>query len=314
MRIAVLGVGKVGSTFAFQLARTGHHEVTVVARSGSTRLQQLQRNNGIVNTKGERADVLVTDMLDEQIPYDLIIVTLLVHQVDAMLPTLQRSSARCILFMFVNFEPERLRAAVGIERCSFGMPGVQAMIDNDGKLKATIGAGGQKTMMSQQCWVDVFNAAGLPAVLEPDMPLWLRCHVPLCVAFESVSVAGVRRRGGASWGEAIILAHGVHESFALIQRLGYRIYPQGKRRINSCPAWVVAAILWLLSRIPSFRELLATGLNECRALVDQMVAAAPRANPPVRVAKIKAMKPVEEPRAAQQGQPASHQADRHFQR
>jgi 2-dehydropantoate 2-reductase len=34
--------------------------------------------------------------------------------------------------------------------------------------------------MSQKRWVDVFNAAGLPALLEPDMPLWLRCHVPLC--------------------------------------------------------------------------------------------------------------------------------------
>lgn len=308
MRIAVLGVGKIGSTFAFQLARTGHHEVTVIARPGSTRLQQLQRDNGIVNTKGERADVRVTDMLDEQIPYDLVIVTLLVHQVDAMLPTLQRSSAGCILFMFVNFEPERLRDAVGIERCSFGMPGVQAMIDNDGKLKATIGAGGQKTMISQKRWVDVFNAAGLPAVLEPDMPLWLRCHVPLCVAFESVSVAAVRRGGGASWGEALVLAHGVHESFALIQGLGYQVYPRGKVLINSCPAWVVAAMLWLLSRNPSFRDLLATGINECRVLVDLMMASAPRANPPVRVAKIKAMKPVEQSLVAQQGQPASHQA------
>jgi 2-dehydropantoate 2-reductase len=62
--------------------------------------------------------------------------------------------------------------------------------------------------------VDIFNAAGLPAVLEPNMPLWLRCHVPLCVAFESVSVAGVKRGGGASWGEALILAKGVRDHFA----------------------------------------------------------------------------------------------------
>ena len=44
---AVLGVGKIGSTFAFQLARNGHHDVTVVARAGSIRLQQLQRDNGV---------------------------------------------------------------------------------------------------------------------------------------------------------------------------------------------------------------------------------------------------------------------------
>jgi 2-dehydropantoate 2-reductase len=291
LRIAVLGVGKIGRTFAFQLARTGNHDVTVVARPGSARLQQLQRDNGIVNVRGERASVRVTDTLDEQTPYDLVIVTLLAYQVDAVLPTLQRSRAKCIQFMFVTFEPERLQDAVGVERCSFGMPGLQAILEEDGKLKATVGAAGQKTIMSQQRWVDVFNAAGLPALLEPDMPLWLRCHVPLCVAFESVSVAGERRAGGASWGEAIVLARGMHESFAMLTRLGYRVYPRSKARINGCPTWVVAAMLWMMSRIRPFRELLATGKNECRALVDVMVTAAPQAKPPVRVPRIQAMKP-----------------------
>jgi 2-dehydropantoate 2-reductase len=291
LRIAVLGVGKIGSAFAFQLARAGNHDVTVVARPGSARLQQLQRDNGIVNVKGERASVRVTDTLDEQTPYDLVIVTLLAYQVDAVLPTLQRSRAKCIQFMFVTFEPERLQDAVGVERCSFGMPGLQAIFEEGGKLKATVGAAGQKTIMSQQRWVDVFNAAGLPALLEPDMPLWLRCHVPLCVAFESVSVAGERRAGGASWGEAIVLARGMHESFAMLTRLGYRVYPWSKARINGCPTWVVAAMLWMMSRIRPFRELLATGKNECRALVDVMVTAAPQAKPPVRVPRIQAMKP-----------------------
>jgi 2-dehydropantoate 2-reductase len=123
------------------------------------------------------------------------------------------------------------------------------------------------------------------------MPLWLRCHVPLCVAFESVCVAGQRRGGGASWGEANVLARGVHQSFRLIEGLGYRVYPRAKARIDGSPAWVVAAILWSLSRIRPFRELLATGENECRALADAMAAAAPRAKPPVDPAGIEAMKP-----------------------
>lgn len=291
LRIAVIGVGKIGSTFAFQLARAGNHDVTVVARPGSARLQQLQRDNGILNVKGERASVRVTDTLDRQTPYDLVIVTLLAHQVDAVLPTLQASAAKCIQFTLVTFELQRLQDAIGVERCAFGMPGVQALFDKDGKLKATIGAASQKTKLSQQRWVDLFNAAGLPAVLEPDMPLWLRCHVPLCVAFESVSVAGKRRQGGASWGEALVLARGVDESFALLKGLGYRIYPRSKARINGAPTWVVAAMLWMMSRIRSLRELLATGKDECRALVDVMVAAAPGARPPVRVLKIQAMKP-----------------------
>ena len=195
-RIAVVGVGRIGSTFAFQLARQGQHDVTAIARPDSARLGQLRRDGGIVNVEGERAEVRVSDTLDEQVPYDLVLVTLLARQVGAVLPSLQRSAARWVLFMFNCFEPERLRDAVGAGRCSFGMPFVQANLDADGKLRASIGAGGQKTKLSRQDWVDVFVAAGLPAVLEPEMLLWLRCHVPLCVAFESVSVAGMRRGGG----------------------------------------------------------------------------------------------------------------------
>lgn len=263
-------------------------------RSNSNRLRQLQRDNGIVNVKGERADVRIADALDEQTPYHVVIVTMHAYQVDAVLPTLLRCSGKCILFMFNNFEPEQLGDAVGVERSAFGMPGVQATIGSDGKLKATIGSMGQKSMMSQQRWVDLFNAAGLPAAFESEMLLWLRCHVPLCVMFEAVSAAGMRRGGGASWGESMVLARGMHECFALIRRLGYQVYPQSKARIDGSPDWVVAAMLWLMSRIKSFRELLAPGINECRSLVDVMVAAAPRATPSSRVPKIEAMKPPEE--------------------
>lgn len=217
LRIAILGGGKIGSAFAFQLARVGGHDVTVIARPDSVRLAQLQRDQAIVDSKGERASVSAAGALNEETPYDLLIVTLLAHQTEPLLPALRRSAARCIQFMFNTFQPERLSAAIGPERCAFGMPFVQATLDGDGRLKATIGAAGQRTIMSEQRWVDVFNAAGLPAALEPQMPLWLRCHVPLCVAFQSVSIAGERRGGGASWGEALVLARGVHASFAAHQ-------------------------------------------------------------------------------------------------
>ncbi len=290
LRIAVLGAGRIGSTFAFQLARVGGHDVTVIARPGSMRLRQLEHDGAIVDLKGTRSGVHVASVLDEQAPYDLVIVTLLAHQVDALLPALQRSAATCIQFMFNTFHPERLEAAVGGERCSFGMPFVQAALDANGRLKASIGAAGQRTIMSRQRWVDVFNAAGLPSVVEPDMPLWLRCHVPLCVAFESVSVAGMRRGGGALWSEAMVLARGIHASFELIKHLGYGIHPKSKRRIDGSPAWLVAAGLWSVSRLRSFRELLATGEAECRALVETLAAAA-LATPPVAVSAIQAMQP-----------------------
>ena len=295
LRIAVIGVGGIGSTFAFQLVRQGGHQVTAIARPGSSRLQHLKRDGAIVDVKGERADVHVAETLDESIPYDLILVTLQAQQVDSVLKGLQRSSAKWIQFMFNTFDPERLRDAVGADRCSFGMPFVQAWLNGNGRLNAKIGAGGQKSKMNHRGWVDVFNAAGLPAVYEPEMLLWLRCHVPLGAAFESVCVAGMQRGGGASWSESKAIARGMQEGFTLIQRMGYRLYPAGKARLHAMPAWAVAAMLWSMSRIPSFRTLLATGANECRALVDVLIANASRANPPASVTTLQAMRPADRP-------------------
>jgi len=291
LNVAVLGAGQIGSTFAFGLAHIGH-AVTVIARPGSVRLQQLECYGAIIDVKGDRATVQVASTLDEQTSYDLLIVTLLAHQTDALLSTLQASAAKCILFMFNNFHPERLQDSIGAERCAFGMPFVQAKLGADGRLKATIGAGGQKTIISQQRWVDMFNAAGLPAALERDMPLWLRCHVPLCVAFESVSVTAMRRGGGVSWGEALVLARGVHASFDLIKGLGHSVYPKTKRRIANSPVQLVAAVLWFMSRIRSFRELLATGKAESCALVDAMLASVSLTEQNVMISEIQAMKPL----------------------
>ena len=291
LRIAILGTGGIGSAFAFQLARVGGHEVTAIARPGSARLQQLQRDGAIVKTTGERVEVVVTDRLDEGIAYDLVLVTLLAHQAETVMPALQRCAAKWIQFMFNNFEPERMREAIGKDRCSFGMPFLQASLDQDGKLNAKIGAGGQKSKMSSERWRTVFNDAGLPAVLEPEMLLWLRCHAPLGAAFESVSVAGMRRGGGASWAESLVIAHGLRESLTMVQRMGYRLYPNGKALLHRSPAWLAASLLWSMSRIRSFRELLATGANECRALVDEIASNASRVRPPVSGSKILAMKP-----------------------
>ena len=140
LRVAVLGVGKIGSAFAFQLARVGGHAVTVVARPGSARLARLQHDQAIINVKGERAEVRVVESLDEETPYDLVIVTLLAHQIEPLLPTLQRSAAGSIQFMFNTFEPEQLQAAIGPERCAFGMPFVQATLDAEGDAGGGAGA------------------------------------------------------------------------------------------------------------------------------------------------------------------------------
>ena len=295
LSIAVIGAGKIGSTFAYQLARAGH-DVTVIARPASLRLQQLQRDQAIILKTGERAEVRVADKLDEEAAYNLVVVTTPAHQVDAVLPALQRSKAQWVQFMFLTFEPERLRDAIGSHRCSLGMPlPLMATMDSEGRIKPTI-INSLKTKHGDQRSAKLFSSAGVPSAFEPEMALWLRCEAPVTVASQSIAVAGQRRGGGATWTEAEAVARGLHGGFAIVKGLGYRLYPSTKSTMYSVPNFLIAFLLWVFSRIPAMRELQATGLNECRALIDTMVAAAAKAKPPLPAAAkaLLAIKPTEE--------------------
>jgi 2-dehydropantoate 2-reductase len=92
MRIAILGTGPIGSTFALHLARAGH-DVTAIARG--KRLEQLRADQGIVTVDGERAAVKVSPELDPAVPFDLVLVTVLATGVGAVLPRSRRASPWC---------------------------------------------------------------------------------------------------------------------------------------------------------------------------------------------------------------------------
>ena len=277
LKIALIGVGKIGSAFAYYLARAGH-DVTLVARPDSGRLAQLQRDGGIVTKTGERASAHVSARLDEETIYDLVIVTVLAHQAEALLPSLQRSKAHRIHFMFNTFDPARLRKAVGEARVDFGMPFVMARLDREGRLDATVSAS-RKTLHGDQRWADLFTQAGLASAFEPDMPLWLRCHVPLCIAMESIAVKAQARGGGASWADAMAVARGLQGGFAIVKGLGDRLHPGAKRVLDASPVLVLAGMLWSVSRVAAFRDLLATGASECGALIDTVTASAQAIRP-----------------------------------
>lgn len=291
LRIAIIGGGRIGSAFAFYLIRNGHHDVTIVARPNSTRLKQLERDCGVISSDGLHAPAKISDSFDEQVPYDLVLVTVLAHQVEALLPSLRRSHAKSIHFLFNTFDPEHVRQAVGPDRAVLGLPFIQSNVDARGRVTITVREGGQQTLTSNPKWANVFRASGLPAKYEGQMALWLRCHAPLCVAFESISVAGVRRGGGGPWNKAYTLAVGIRACFKLIRSQGDVIYPRSKAWIGWLPVTLVASMLWVLSRITSFRELLATGENECCALVDTMVASGEKTESPAELKAILAMKP-----------------------
>lgn len=276
MKIAVIGPGGIGSTFAFQLARAGH-DVTVVARG--KRLAQLQRDPAIVKATGERAAVAVSAALDEATEWDLVLAPVLATQVDALLPALAASKARTIMFMFNTFEPlARLRAAVGAERFAFGFPAILAGVE-DGLLTTKIVDRPMCTTVTDAGWAKVFGDAGVPAAVEADMESWLRTHAAMVVPVMIAAGRSYQRQAGVTWAEAMQLARAADEGLRLVRGLGFRITPASMVTLSHLPIRVLATLLWSMSRLAVIRRSGAAGFVEPRGLIDAMAAAAPGQTP-----------------------------------
>jgi len=272
MQIAIIGPGGIGSTFAFQLSRAGH-DVTVVARG--SRLEQLRCEEAIVTTDGERATVRVAAELDATTAWDLVLVTVLVSQVDVLLPVLGGSNAKAVMFMFNTFGSlDRLRDAVGPQRFAFGFPAIVASLD-EGRLSSSVLRRGM-TIVTDPMWARVFSEAGIPATVHPDMESWLRTHAAVIVPMAIAGGIADRRGSGLSKGESLKLARAMDEGFRLVRYLGNSITPAPVAVVERMPVRALAALVWGLTRLGVFARTLAVArAEEPRMLIDEMSSAAP---------------------------------------
>ncbi|MFO0666785.1 MAG: 2-dehydropantoate 2-reductase N-terminal domain-containing protein [Polyangiaceae bacterium] len=273
MNIAILGPGAIGSTFALHFSRAGH-DVTVVARG--KRLEQLLRSQAIVETAGHSAPVTVATKLDETIAYDFLLVAVLAHQVEAVLPQVRASAARRVMFMFNTFDSlSHLREAVGASRFAFGFPAIIATLDDEGVLASRVVTVGQITTVSDEPWAELFRAAGIGTVVHDDMESWLRTHVAMMVPFMVALARAHRRQAGLSWRECTELALAMKEGFALVRTLGNRITPAPMSVLERLPVAMVALLVWSTTRSRLLRKNGARGMDEPTALIAAMEAVAP---------------------------------------
>lgn len=280
MKIAVLGAGGIGSTFVVQLVKASH-EVTVVARGA--RLEQLDRAGGVATLGGSTARARVAAALPTDEAFDLVLVSVLASQVDAVLPALAKSAARRIMFMFNTFEPlDRLRDAVGSERFTFGFPSILARVDEHGLLHADIQRRGMLTTVTDGALARVFSSAGIPTVVTEDMVSWLRAHAAAIVPFMLAVGEAHASKAGISWQKADLLAEAMAEGFALVRALGHSLIPPEVAVLSRLPRAAVALALWTATRAPSLRAMGAGGMREPVALIDAMVATAQTDLPALR--------------------------------
>lgn len=272
MHIAIVGAGRIGSAFAFHLARAGH-EVTLVARG--TRLDELRATGKIVSVDGREAAVRAASALDPSTSFDLVLITVLAHQADALLPELRASAAKAVMFMFNTFEPvERLRDAVGATRFVSAFPNMTSFFV-EGRLKSVVDGPGMVTTLSSTPWAEVFRKAGLPTEVVPDMTAFLRSHVAFVVPMFLAALWTWERDTELTWAEAKALAEAMREGFEVVRALGHPLRPAMLGVVAKAPVWLLTLVLWAFSRTAAVKDLGAFGPGETRALIDAMAAAAP---------------------------------------
>ena len=272
MKIAIIGAGRIGTAFAYRLARA-NHDVTMVARG--KRLEELKQNPAIQPVTGPPASVKVAASLDAATPWDLVLVTVLANQVDGVLPTLTASAAKTILFMFNTFEATaRLRNAVGAHRAAFGFPTVTSFFV-DGKLKSSMSGAGQNVALDNAAWAKIFSDAEIATVLEPDMDSFLRSHVAMIIPLMCIGNLAYQRRSGISYAESQQYVDATREAFAAVHQLGHKVIPRAVSAMDHMPSFLLRCMFWAVSRTQPVRALGEFGSGEAQSLIDAVVAASP---------------------------------------
>jgi len=281
MKICILGAGAVGTSFAVHLALAGH-DVTLVARGA--RLDKLARDGGVIATSPPTtptpARVTVATAVDPTCAWDLVLVTVLAHQLDTALLGVLKScpDSSTVMFMFNTFAPlDEYRNAVGASRCVFGFPIIQAQfVEPDASLKHVFISMGSRTLVTDDRWCGVLAAAGIPTNLEPVelMQSWLRTHASFNIGVIGLlnNAAAVARNGGVSWAEASLAARAVHASFSVVRGAGDCVTPTAIAVVHAMPNAVLAALFWAISRVSSQRDFIkSVGTREYVALTEALL-------------------------------------------
>lgn len=202
MRMLVYGAGVLGSQYAVRLQDAGH-DVTLVARGD--RLSSLQRHGvQIAQDQGAVRRVVVPVVERPAGAYDLILVLVRAHQVDAVLESVAGVQGDVLFLHNWAAGPAPLGAAVGLERVLLGFP-VSGAGTMDGDVvrprpagiadrfaRMPIGEPDGRTTPRLRRVVGAFRAAGIGARAELRMDAWLRTHA----AFEVPLGQAVHAAGG----------------------------------------------------------------------------------------------------------------------
>ncbi len=269
LNIFIYGAGVVGSLYGAKLAEKGHC-VSMLARN---QRHPFLSKNGIVlkdavTGRKTRHQVQVTDRLDPDANYDLVMVTVRKDQVKSVLPDLARNKSAHVLFMVNNcLGYQEWAEAVGAKRLLLGFPAAGGWMEA-GEVNYFILSGPylclQITTFGEpdgaitprlQAVARLFKEAGFATTITRRMDAWQRTHVALLspVANAIYKHNGSNYRLARSKEDVRLVLQAVREGFGVLQKLSIPITPTNLNTFRWLP-------LFLLT--PMVRRLLGSKFSE----------------------------------------------------
>lgn len=278
MKILVFGAGVLGSLYAARLQEAGN-DVTILARG--KRYEDI-RDHGIVLENAETGLRTVTSIdavnqLTGDMVFDLALVIVRKNQLSSALSQLALNrQIPDILFMLNNAAgPDEMISQVGRERVILGFPGaggqrdgfvVKYLIAPANSQPTTLGELDGPTSERIKSIARLFNSAGFPVAICPNMDAWLKTHVTLVspIANAVYMAGGDNYRLARTRDACVLVVRAVREGFRVLHRLEIPITPSRYKVLKYIPEPLLVMLLQRGFATPNAELALARHANAAR--------------------------------------------------
>lgn len=265
MHVGVLGAGVIGSIFAHALVNGGH-QVTAIARG--RRLADIQKHGLRLQTWGSKAvssvDIDAVDHLEVETAFDVLLVCVQSHQIEAVLPVLKGSRARCIVFCCNQFgNTAEIAHQVGRDRTLWLFPAALGEIV-DGVVHArvlsslesaiqvnTLGVADSAANHHIETVRQLWKSIGLPLAVTKHLDAWLQTHTAFMLPIMWSGLSAPNRK--AFKPDLTLSRHvsaAVKELLALVRGSDAGLAPWNMKVVSLTPDWMIALVYRLTMATP----------------------------------------------------------------
>ena len=203
MRIAVLGIGVIGTTYAYAFQKAGH-DIYQILREGKKDIPTeivVHILDGRYNSKGEeKNDVYKVTVAEDNSEYDFIIVSVASGKLDCAMNTIKKRNIKGTIVLFCNFWNERkdIERIVGDYEYITAFPTAGGHMSKNYELNCVLFdhvmlEGEAKANISNYAEIlDLLRSADLKWEIPYDMFEWIWIHMAI-----NAGVTSTAGRGGA---------------------------------------------------------------------------------------------------------------------